>query len=210
MNGYFLIKMADMLHRIHPTIIKRESRLIKSLRKACTLYPPCKRRFCNLVQRFVHGFVSKALVRWTLILTPMATIFLVAWESSLGGVLDRCLYVTSSISSKEDSDPSDDRLRCVQRNFLLSSSISRCMSLSFFAWETWLFPHDWLLLVCVVCRLPSWSPLCWGFTTELLHWEPPDSAWCGLLLPWCGPIVDWCEPDSSIFRSSLSHKRRQL
>ena len=84
MNGYFLIKMADMLHRIHPTIIKRESRLIKSSSKACTLYPPCKRRFCNLVQRFVHGLVSKTLVRWTIILTPMATIFLVAWESFTG------------------------------------------------------------------------------------------------------------------------------
>ena len=29
---------------------------------------------------------------------------------SLGGVLDRCLYVTSSVSSEEDSDPSDERL----------------------------------------------------------------------------------------------------
>ena len=84
MNGHFFIKMADMLHRIRPTIIKRESRLIKSSRKACTLYPPCKRRFHNLVQRFVHGLVSKALVRWTLILTPIATVFLVAWESFAG------------------------------------------------------------------------------------------------------------------------------
>ena len=72
------------------------------------------------------------------------------------------------------------------------------MSLSFFAWETWLFPPDWLLLVCVVCTLPSWSPLCWGFTIELLRWEPPDSAWCRLALSWCGPIVGWCEPDFSI------------
>ena len=81
MNGHFFIKMADMLHRIRSTIIKRESLLIKSLRKAYTLYPPCKRWFCNLVQRFVHGLVSKTFVWWTLILTPMATIFLVAWES---------------------------------------------------------------------------------------------------------------------------------
>ena len=84
MNDHFLIKMADMLHRIRPTIIKRESQLIKSSSKACTLYPSCERRFSNLVQHFVHGFVSKALVRWTLILTPMATIFLVAWESFTG------------------------------------------------------------------------------------------------------------------------------
>ena len=84
MNDHSLIKMADMLHRICPTIIKRESRLIKSPRKACTLYPPYERRFNNLVQRFVHGFVSKALMRWTLILTPMTTIFLVSRESFAG------------------------------------------------------------------------------------------------------------------------------
>ena len=84
MNGYFLIKMANMLHRICPTIIKREGRLIKSPKKACTLYSPCERRFSNLVQCFVHSLVSKALVRWTLILTPMATIFLVARESFAG------------------------------------------------------------------------------------------------------------------------------
>ena len=84
MNGHFLIKMANVLHRIYSTIIKREGRLIKSPRKACTLYFPCKRQFSNLVQRFVHGLVSKALVRWTLVLMPMATVFLVAWESFAG------------------------------------------------------------------------------------------------------------------------------
>ena len=118
---------------------------------------------------------------------------------SLGGVLDRCLYMASSTSSEEDSDPSDDCLCCVWHNFFFNSSISRYMSFSFFAWETWLFPRDWPLLVCVVCPLPSWSPLCWGFTTELLCCEPPDSAWSELSLPWYGPIVGWCEPDSSIF-----------
>ena len=81
MNGHFLIKMANMLHRICPNIIKKEGQLIKSPRKACTLYLLCERRFSNLVQRFVHGLVSKALARWTLILMPMATVFLVAWES---------------------------------------------------------------------------------------------------------------------------------
>ena len=81
MNGNFFIKMANMLHRICLTIIKRERRLIKSPRKACTLYPSCERWFSNLVQRFAHGLVSKALARWTLILTPMATVFLIAWES---------------------------------------------------------------------------------------------------------------------------------
>ena len=117
---------------------------------------------------------------------------------SLGGVLDLRLYVASSVSSEDSSESSDERLHRAWRNSFFSSSISCCMSLSFFAWETWLFPHDWLLLVCVVCILPSWFPLCWGFTTELWCWEPPDSAWSGLTLSWRGPIVGWCELDSSI------------
>ena len=117
---------------------------------------------------------------------------------SLGGVLDLCLYVASSVSSEDNSELGDKRIHRARRNSFFSSLISRCMSLSFFAWETWLFPRDWLLLVCVVCKIPSWSPLCWGFTTELWCWERPDSAWCGLTLFECRPIVGWCEPDSSI------------
>ena len=99
---------------------------------------------------------------------------------SLGGVLDLHLYVASFVSSKDSSELGDDRLRHARRNSFFSSSISHCMSLSFFAWETWLFPRDWLLLVCVVCILPSWFPLCWRFTMELLCWEPLNSAWCRL------------------------------
>ena len=60
---------------------------------------------------------------------------------SLGGVLDRRLYVASSVSSEEDSDSGDERLRRARRNFFFNSSISRCMFLSFLAWETWLFPQ---------------------------------------------------------------------
>ena len=120
---------------------------------------------------------------------------------SLGRVLDLRLYVASSVSSEDSSESGDECLRRAQRNSFFSLSISRCMSLSFFAWETWLFPRDWLLLVCVVCILPSWSLLCWGFTTELLCWEPLDSAWCRLVSSWCGPIVGWCEPNSSIFNA---------
>ena len=138
---------------------------------------------------------------------------------SLGEVLDLRLYVASSASSEDSSESGDECLRRMQRNFFFNSSISHYMSLSLFAWETWLFPRDWLLLVCVVCTLPSSSPLCWGFATELLCWEPLDSTWCRLASSWCGPIVGWCEPDSSIsnvksespqIRSSSSHRRRQL
>ena len=137
---------------------------------------------------------------------------------SLGGVLDLRLYVASSVSSDDSSELGDECLRRTQHNFFFNSSISRCMSLSLFAYEIWLFPRDWLLLVCVICILPLWSPLCWGFIIELLCWDPLDSAWCRLASSWCGPIVGWCEPDSSIsnvksespqIRSSSSHKPKQ-
>ena len=99
---------------------------------------------------------------------------------SLGGVMDLRLYVASFVSLDDSSKSGDECLRRTRRNFFFNSSISRCMSLSLFAWETWLFPHDWLLLVCVICILPSWSPLCWGFAIELLCWDSPDFAWCRL------------------------------
>ena len=135
MNGHFLIKMANMLHRICSTIIKREGRLIKSPRKACTLYPPCERRF----SRFNASFMA-------LFPRPLrdGLLFLCLWllySSSpekvlLNGVLDRCLYVASSASLEEDSNPSNDRLCRARCSFFFNLSIPRCMSLSFFAWET--------------------------------------------------------------------------
>ena len=144
-------------------------------------------------------------------------LFLCLWRCSsllekvsLGGVLDLRLYVASSVSSEDSSESGEGRLRRARHIFFFNSSISRCMSLSFFAWETWLFPRDWLLLVCVVCTLPSWSPLRWGFTIELLCWEPPDSTWCDLTLSWCGLIVGWCEPDSSIPNARPEYPSNQI
>ena len=138
---------------------------------------------------------------------------------SLGGVLDLPLYIASSVSSNDSSESGDECLHRMRCNFFFNSSISRCMSLSLFAWETWLLPREWLLLVCVICILPSWSPLYWGFATELLCWDPPDYAWCRLASSWCEPTVGWYEPDPSIsniklkspqIKSSSSHRRRQL
>ena len=129
---------------------------------------------------------------------------------SLGGVLDFCLYVASSISLEDSLELGDERLCHVRHNSFFSSSISRCMSLSFFAWETWLFPRDWLLLVCVVCTLPSWPPLCWRFAKGLLCWEPPDSAWCKWVSSWYGPIVGWCRPNSSIFNVKPESPSEQI
>ena len=136
MNGHFLTKMTDVFHWIHSAIIKGEGGLMKSLRETRTLYASHERGPSNLTQRFVQGIVPKAL-------------FLRLWRYSsspekvlLGGVLDLRLYVASSISSEDSSESGDDYLCRARCNFFFSSSISRCMSLSFFAWETWLFPRD--------------------------------------------------------------------
>ena len=118
-----------------------------------------------------------------------------------------------SVSPEEDSDSNEAHLRHARHNFFFNSLISRCMSFSFSAWDTWLFPRDWLLLVCMVCPLCSRSPFCWGLTSDWLCCEPPNAAWCGLSLPWCGPIVGWCEADSYILCTkpkSLSDQIKQF
>ena len=191
MNGHSLIKIADMLHRIRPTIIKRESRLIKSLRKACTLYPPCERRFSNLVQCFVHGFVSKALVRWTLILTPMTTIFLVTRESFAGwssGLLLVCgvfCILRKRLGPKRWAPlPCATQLLLQLVNLMLHVSLILCMGDMTF--PTRLIPismrclhtsfmispllsvHNWFLLVCGITSTLMWLDR-WLMRTLFFH-----------------------------------------
>ena len=175
MDGHFLTKMTNVFHWIHSTIVKGERGLMKSSRKTRILYASREGRPSNLTQYLVHGIIPKAFMGWLL--------FLRLWryssspkKVSLGGVLDLRLYVASSVSLDDSSESGDECLRRTRHNFFFNSSISRCMSLSLFAWETWLFPCDWLLLLYVICILPSWSPFYWGFTIELLCWDPPDFA----------------------------------
>ena len=136
MNGHFLIKMANVFHRICPTIIKRKCRLIKSLRKACTSIRCVKGDLATWFNASFMALFPRPLCDGLLFLRLWLLYSSSPEKVSLGGVLDCCLYVASSASSEEDSDPSDDHLRRAQRNFFFNSSISRCMSLSFFAWET--------------------------------------------------------------------------
>ena len=136
MNDHFLIKMANVLHQICPTIIKGEGWLVEPPRKACTLDPLCERRFSDLAQCFIHGLVSKALIRCTFSLMPIVTVFLVAGESFTGWSSGSLPVRVISVSSEEDSDLNDDRLHRARRNFFFNSSISRCMSFSFSAWDT--------------------------------------------------------------------------
>ena len=84
MNDHFLIKVANVLHRICPTITKGKGWLVEPPRKACTLNPSGERRSSDLAQRFIHGLVSKALMRCTFSLMPIVTVFLVAGESFTG------------------------------------------------------------------------------------------------------------------------------
>ena len=72
--------MAYMLHRICSAIIKRESWLVKSPRKAGTLNPSCKRRFGHLTQGLVHGFVPQALMQSTFAFPPIITVFFITGE----------------------------------------------------------------------------------------------------------------------------------
>ena len=133
MNGHFLIEMANMLHRICLTIIKREGRLIKSPRKACTLNLPCEGDLATWFNASFMALFPRPLCDGLLFLVLRLLYSSSPEKVSLGGVLDHCLYVSSSASSEEDSDPNDDRLHRARRNFFFSLSISRCMSLSFFA-----------------------------------------------------------------------------
>ena len=116
--------MANMLHRICLTIIKREGRLIKSPRKACTLNPPCEGDLATWFNASFMALFPRPLCDGLLFLRLWLLYSSLLEKVSLGGVLDRCLYVVSSASSEEDSDPSGDRLRHARCNFFFNSSIS--------------------------------------------------------------------------------------
>ena len=141
MNGHFLIKMTDMFHWIRLAIIKGECGLMESPRETRTFYILRERGLSNLTQRLVHGIVPKAFMGQSLILTPMA-IFLVTRENLTGRSFGSSPICSIICVLGRQLGVGDERLRRARRNSFFSSSISRCMSLSFFAWETWLFPRD--------------------------------------------------------------------
>ena len=65
-----------------------------------------------------------------------------------------------------------DCLRCVRRNFLFKSFISRCMTYSSSClWDTWLPTREWLLLVWVVFTLPLPKPSILFVPAMLKVWE---------------------------------------
>ena len=170
---------------------------MKSSRKARIFNVPCEGWFRDLTQRLVHGIIAQASARWASIPTSMVVLLFIG--KGLAGRSSEPLSITSTICLFKarlgtgwwTSSSSMTQLPLQLIDFTLHVS-------SFFAWETWLFPRDWLLPVWAVCILPSWLPfrsrlLCW-----LPCWEPFDSAWCRSTSTWCGPATAWCGPASSI------------
>ena len=76
-------------------------------------------------------------------------------KDSLRGVFDLRLWLPSSSSSKEKLELEGSHFRHSWHKLLFKWSISNYMALVFFSWERWLPPREWLLLVWVVCTLPS-------------------------------------------------------
>ena len=78
-------------------------------------------------------------------------------KDSLGGVLDRCLYIVSSSSLEETSKLEGDRFYFARQNCFFKSSISRYMAFSSSClWAAWPFLRKPLPPVWTVCGLPSW------------------------------------------------------
>ena len=77
-------------------------------------------------------------------------------KDSLGGVLDLCLYIVSSLLLKETSELEGDHFCCARRNCFFKSSISYCMVLSLsLLWDMFLFLRKPLPSMWMECILPS-------------------------------------------------------
>ena len=152
---------------------------MKSPRKALIFYVPCEGWFRNLTQRLVHGIVPQAFARRDFVPTSMVVLLFIG--KGLAGRSSGSPSITSTIclfrgwfgAGRWTSSPSMTQLPLQLVDFA-------CMSSSFFAWETWLFPRDWPLLAWVVCILPSRRPFRSRLLCGLLCWEPLDFAWCRL------------------------------
>ena len=98
-------------------------------------------------------------------------------KDSLGGVLDLRWQILLFSLSEEESDWEGVCFRRAWRNSFFRWSIFLCMALLSYSWEMWLPTLEWLLLVWVLCTLPSWSHLCSRLRKSSCHWKPMDSCW---------------------------------
>ena len=149
MDSHLLFELTYMIYRVYSAIIHGEHWLVKSSRKFCLFYPPCKGWFWNLAQRLFYNVSSYSFAR-------RAPAFPSMWSSSLGGVLDLCLYVVSSSSLEETFELERDCFCCARRSCFFKSSISCCMVLSLsLSWDTFLFLRKPLPSIWMECTLPS-------------------------------------------------------
>ena len=156
MDSHLLFELTYVLYRVRSAIIHGERWLVELSRKFCLFYPPCKGWLRNWLNAFFITSVPTPL-REGLLRFLWWRCSSLQEKDSLGGVLDRCLYIVSSSSLKETSELEGDHFCCARRSCFFKSSISRCMALSLsLSWDTLPFLQKPLPSVWMVCILPSW------------------------------------------------------
>ena len=159
MHGHSLVEAADMFHRVCLTIIHGECGLNEPPRKSPSLNSAREMWSGNLVECSTHSIISQAFERWIFVFAIMIVVLIIRerltrrspWSAS---------KLPSFSPSEEKSELEGVCLHRSWHNFLFKWSISRYMFLASSLWERWLPPRNWLLLVWVVCTLPSRSFLC--------------------------------------------------
>ena len=143
-----------------------------------------ERWFGDLIQRLAHGVISQAFTRRALVSTFMMVLFIVGESFAWWSFRPSPIIIISS-SLEDTSELEGVRFCHARRNFFFKLSISSCMALlMFYLWDMWLPTQEWLLLVWVVCTLPS-RCLSWSLSRSRLRksscrWEPADSTCCAL------------------------------
>ena len=175
MQGRSLVEVADMFHRVCSTIIHGECGLSEPPRKYPSLNSTHEMWSGNLVKCSTHSIISQAFGRWIFV-SALMTVVLIIRERLTRRSPWSASKLPSSSPSKEKSELEGVRLCRSWRNFLFKWSISRYMFLGSSLWERWLLPRNWLLLVWVVCKLPSRSSLCSRLRKWSWRWDLIDSA----------------------------------
>ena len=179
MHSHSLVKVAHMLHKVHPTIVYGERWLGKSLRKSPSLDFACEGWFGDLVECSTHCVIFQAFGRWTSVSTLVMDTFIV--RERLTGRNPRLSSVNAIlfIINRRVRNGWSSFSSLVTR-FSLEWSIYGCKALVSSLWERWLAFHDWLLLMRVVWIRTSQSLLHFRLTKWSSRWDPMDFAWCGL------------------------------
>ena len=164
-----------MLHRVYSTIVHGKRWLSELSRKSPSLNSAYEGWSGNLVEYFTHRIIFQAFGRWISISKLIMEVLFI-WERLTRRSPWSALKLPSSSPSEEKSELEGVRLHRSWRNFLFKWSISHYMFLASSLWERWLLPRNWLLLVWVVCTLPSRSSLCSRLRKWSWHWDPINSA----------------------------------